>query len=105
MENATATKLDYYVSVSVSQNIHLKADNEADINTAITVINHAPAGASPSLQLGPDNINAHQAGQYVANAYLWGPAGTGIVQTGSTPNQASTSLGRLSPCFLSSRRQ
>ena len=37
-----------------------------------------------SDQLGPDNVHSFQVGQYVANAYLWGPAGAGIVQAGST---------------------
>ena len=48
VENATATKLDYYVTVSVSQQIYLKPNNEADVDTAITVVNRAPAGAKPS---------------------------------------------------------
>ncbi len=84
VENATATKLDYYVTVSVSQQIYLKPNNEADVDTAITVVNRAPAGAKPSDQLGPDNIHSFQVGQYVGNAYLWGPAGAGITQAGST---------------------
>jgi hypothetical protein len=84
VENSTATKMDYYVTVSVSQQIHLKADNEAEVDTSITTVNHAPAGAQPSLQLGPDNIHSSQVGQYVGTAYLWGPVGTGIVQSGST---------------------
>ncbi len=85
VENATATKLDYYVTVGVSQQIHLEADNEAVVDTTVSVSNHAPAGAAPSLQLGPDGIHSFQVGQYVATAYLWGPSGKGIVQTGSTP--------------------
>ncbi len=84
VENATATKLDYYVNVSVSQQIYLKPNNEAEVDTAITVVNRAPAGAKPSNQLGPDNIHSFQVGQYVGNAYLWGPAGAGITQAGST---------------------
>jgi hypothetical protein len=84
VENATATKLDYYVTVSVSQQIHLQANNEAEVDTAVTVVNHAPAGAAPSYQLGPDNVNSFKPGQYLANIFLWGPLGSGIVQTGST---------------------
>ena len=70
--------------MSVSQQIYLKPNNEADVDTAITVVNRAPAGAKPSDQLGPDNIHSFQVGQYVGNAYLWGPAGAGITQAGST---------------------
>ncbi len=84
VESSTATKLDYYVNVSVAQQIHLEANNEAEVDTSITAVNHAPAGAAPSLQLGPDNIHSFQAGQYVGTAYLWGPVGTGIIQSGST---------------------
>lgn len=84
VESSTATKLDYYLSVSVAQQIYLKADNAAEVDTSVTAVNHAPAGAAPSLQLGPDKINSFQVGQYVGTAYLWGPAGTGIVQAGST---------------------
>ena len=97
VENATATKLDYYVAVSVAQQIHLEPNNEADVETSITVVNHAPAGAAPSVQLGPDMIHSFQAGQYVATAYLWGPAGEGIVQSGST----SESGLNVTPAYVS----
>jgi hypothetical protein len=84
VESSTTTKLDYYVDVSVAQQIHLKSNNDAEVDTSITAVNHAPTGAAPSLQLGPDNIHSSQVGQYVGTAYLWGPVGTGVVQSGST---------------------
>jgi hypothetical protein len=84
VESSTATKLDYYVTVSVAQQIHLTANNEAEVDTSVTTVNNAPAGAAPSLQLGPDQIHSFQPGQYVGTAYLWGPVGSGIVQSGST---------------------
>jgi hypothetical protein len=79
VENAGATKLDYYVRIGVDQHIAIDAGGTATINTAVTVVNHAPAGQKPSYQLGPDDTTSILPGQYVANVYLWGPRGSSQV--------------------------
>jgi hypothetical protein len=78
VENATATKLDYYVRVGVSMHVVLTAGNHAVVQTAVTVANAAPAGAPPSYQLGPDGVSSTVAGQYVAHVYLYSPAGSDV---------------------------
>ena len=52
--------------------------------TTVTLQNDAGAGQRPSYQLGPDNVNSHVAGQYVANIYFWSPAGSFV--TGGEPD-------------------
>lgn len=81
VENATATKLDYFMGVSVSDHVHLSSNGSAVVNTSVTVTNHAPAGQPPSLQLGPDGVNSHVAGEYVGRVLVWGPRGS--IQRGS----------------------
>ncbi len=76
VENATATKMDYYISESVTYNIDLVAGNNAVVNTVVTVTDNAPVNAQPSYQLGPDNINSFTPGEYVGRAEFWGPAGS-----------------------------
>jgi uncharacterized protein DUF4012 len=76
VENATATKLDYFVSVSISDTVYVTQNGSASIDTAVTLVNHAPAGQQPSYQLGPDGINSHVPGQYVGRVLVWGPRGS-----------------------------
>jgi Protein of unknown function (DUF4012) len=85
VENATATKLDYFVSVSEHFQIFVSPKGRAIVTTTVTVTNNAPSGQAPSYQLGPDGIVSHTAGQYVAHVYLWGPKGGGVTQVQSTP--------------------
>jgi len=75
VENATATKLDYYVTVDVSMHITVTAVGYAVVDTTVTLHNSAPANAKPSYQLGPDGVSSTVAGQYVGHVYLWGPLG------------------------------
>jgi hypothetical protein len=76
VENATATKLDYFVDVSISDTVHLDTDGIVTVVSEVTMTNHAPAGQPPSFQLGPDNINSHVAGEYVGRVIVWGPRGS-----------------------------
>ena len=76
VENAGANKLDYYVRVSVHQDVKVSAAGSATVDTAVTLDNRAPAGQPPSYQLGPDDKTSFISGQYVANVYLWGPRGS-----------------------------
>jgi hypothetical protein len=76
VENATATKLDYYVGVDANLHITIDPQGDALVNTDVTLVNFAPAGQSPSLQLGPDGINSKVPGQYVGRIFLWSPEGS-----------------------------
>jgi len=75
VENATATKLDYFVRPRVAMAVHLQPDGTAVITTTVSVVNTAPAGAQPSYQFGPQQYQA-RAGQYLARVYFWSPAGS-----------------------------
>ena len=82
VENATATKLDYFTATAIRQRVVVLPSGAADVFTTVTVTNHAPSGHAPSYQLGPDNFASHVSGQYIGIAYFWGPAGS--VQVNST---------------------
>ena len=96
VENAGATKLDYYVRVSVSQKISVDTSGSATIDTSVTVTNRAPAGQKPSYQLGPDDTTSLIPGQYVANVYLWGPRGSSqvgsVVESGLRVSESAISV-------------
>jgi hypothetical protein len=76
VENATATKLDYFVDVAISDTVTIASDGSATVDTAVTLTNHAPAAQPPSYQLGPDDINSFVSGEYVGRVFLWGPRGS-----------------------------
>ena len=95
VENATATKLDYFIGVSMSDHVHLSANGSAVVNTSVTLTNHAPAGQPPSLQLGPDGVNSHVAGEYVGRVLVWGPRGS--IQNGSVKECGPGAQRRGSP--------
>jgi hypothetical protein len=75
VENATATKLDYFVRPRVGMAVRLRPDGSAIVTTSVSVVNTAPAEAQPSYQFGPQQYQA-RAGQYLARVYLWSPAGS-----------------------------
>jgi hypothetical protein len=76
VENATATKLDYFVDVAISDTVTISPNGSATVDTSVKLTNHAPAGQPPSLQLGPDGTNSHVSGEYVGRVFLWGPRGS-----------------------------
>lgn len=76
VENATATKLDYYVTVAIADQITIHRDGSATVSTTVALQNHVPPGQPPSLQIGPDDVNSHIPGQYVGRVFLWAPAGS-----------------------------
>ena len=82
VQNRTATKLDYFVQPSVRHEVRLGENGDAVVRTTVVVENRAPVGASPSLQLGPDQVT-RQAGDYIGWVLLWGPNGS--TQQGGTP--------------------
>jgi hypothetical protein len=75
VENATTTKLDFFIRVSISDTVYVTPSGTAQVDTSVTLHNTAPAGQAPSYQLGPDGINSHVVGQYVGRVILWGPRG------------------------------
>lgn len=79
VESAVADKMDYYISLSESYQVTLLSDGGAQIATTVIVHNNAPAGQPKSYQLGPDGINSHVSGEYVANVFLWSPAGSKVL--------------------------
>jgi hypothetical protein len=81
VENATATKLDYFVDVAISDTVTIAANGTATVDTAVALTNHAPAGQPASYQLGPDGINSFVSGEYIGRVFLWAPRGS--VQNGS----------------------
>ncbi len=95
VENATATKLDYYIHPTIDTSIDLTRTGTAQITTTVAVDNQAPVGAKPSYQLGPDNINSFTPGQYVCRIYFWGPS------VGNQPASVSESGLRLNQIPLS----
>ncbi len=76
VENATATKLDYFVGVGISDTVNISPNGSATIDTSVKLTNRAPAGQPPSYQLGPDGINSHVSGEYVGRVFLWAPRGS-----------------------------
>ncbi len=96
VENATATKLDYYVRVDVQQQIVLTPLDDAVVTTTVTVVNTAPPGQPPSLALGPDKISSFVPGQYVAHVFCWGPRGAripgAVPESGLQLSQANLSV-------------
>ncbi|MGI8685485.1 MAG: DUF4012 domain-containing protein [Acidimicrobiales bacterium] len=75
VQNATATKLDYFVKPRVDIRISLAPTGAAVINTDVVVVNTAPVDAPDSYQFGPDGFFQSRPGQYIARVYLWGPRG------------------------------
>jgi hypothetical protein len=83
VENATATKLDYFMGVAITDTVYVSSSGTAVVDTSVKLTNSAPAGQPASYQLGPDGINSDVPGEYVGRVLLWGPRGSS--QAGSTP--------------------
>lgn len=81
VQNATATKLDYFVRPRVEMEVSVTPSGAAVIDTEVVVANTAPPDPAPSYQFGPDGFSQARAGQYIARVYFWGPHGA--VQPGS----------------------
>lgn len=76
VQNATATKLDYFVRPTVEMDVTLTPSGAAVVRTTVTIANAAPRGAPASYQLGPQPGRQDRPGQYIGRVYLWGPAGS-----------------------------
>jgi hypothetical protein len=96
VENATATKLDYFVNVGLTTHVKIDAVGDALVDTSVKIRNTAPAGQPVSFQLGPDDINSFTPGQYVSRVEFWSPAGSivadGTPESGLVLRQVETSV-------------
>lgn len=96
-ENATATKLDYYVRSSVALDVNVDPHGTVVVRGTVTLTNTAPSGQAPSYQLGPDHVNSFRPGDYVARVYWWGPAGSiqaaSVAESGLRLNQTPVAVG------------
>jgi hypothetical protein len=72
VQDATATKVDYYVRPRAVVDIDLTAAGRAVVRTSITVANGAPGDARPSYAFGPTKATTRP-GQYRARVYHWAP--------------------------------
>lgn len=98
VENATATKLDYYVDVAISNTVYILPNGSALVNTSVKLVNHAPAGQPPSYQLGPDDFNSKVPGEYVGRVILWSPRDSTQVG-GGTPESGLVAREEDLPVF------
>ena len=96
VQNATASKLDYFVKPRVEMRISLTPSGAAVVNTDVVVANTAPPDAPESYQFGPDGVGQTRPGQYIARVYLWGPRGAdqegSVVESGLQLSQGPTTV-------------
>jgi hypothetical protein len=76
LQNATATKLDYFIRITLQISVDITKLNNAIIVTKVIIFNGAPKSSEATYQLGPDDINSFSPGQYVGRLYFWGPKGS-----------------------------
>jgi hypothetical protein len=73
VQDATGTKVDYFVRPSISVDVRVTPGGTALVRTTVSIANGAPMGAAPSYALGPNNASTSRPGQYVTRVYLWSP--------------------------------
>jgi hypothetical protein len=78
VENSTADKLDYFVSVSMNVQVTVDPQGNAQVTSTVKAFNFAQAGHAASYQYGPDLVNSFTPGQYGARVFYWGPKGAVI---------------------------
>ena len=72
VQNASKTKLDYFVRPEVTVDVTLTAQGTAVVRTTVDVVNTAPANAAASYQFGPGDEKSAP-GEYIGQVYFWGP--------------------------------
>ncbi|MDP9388212.1 MAG: DUF4012 domain-containing protein, partial [Actinomycetota bacterium] len=91
VQNATATKLDYFVKPELELRVAVTPSGTAVVDADVVVVNTAPPDARPSYQFGPDGVSQDRAGQYVSRVYFWGPRGAeqpdSVAESGLRLNQ------------------
>lgn len=90
VQNATASKLDYFVEPAARMGVLVNADGSAAIQLDVVVRNRAPKSAAASYQLGPVRAQT-EAGEYITRIYFWGPEGAvqdqSVAESGLRLNQ------------------
>jgi hypothetical protein len=76
IENATATKMDWYISISATYLVTIIKSKAVIVTCKTTITNNAPKNIKPSYLAGPDFINSFSPGEYVGRAEFWGPYGS-----------------------------
>ena len=77
VQNATPTKLDYYLRTRVHMDVTLTDLGSAVVRTRVSLTNTAPRDGEPSYMLGRrDRGNQRDVGDYAGRLYLWGPRGS-----------------------------
>lgn len=74
VQNATGTKLDWFVDPVVDVDVNVANDGTAVVKTTVTMENKAPVPTPSSEQFGPDGIVSSVAGLYRTRVYFWGPS-------------------------------
>ena len=86
VENASANKVDVFLSTSIHQQVTASANGTATVVTHVTIHNSAPTSRFPTYQLGPNSSQTRVPGEYAGIAYLWGPRGSsqpgGVAESG-----------------------
>jgi hypothetical protein len=95
IQNATATKLDYYVHPRVTVDVHLTELGTAIVRSSVAIKNDAPAGP-PSYALGGPSSGQKRVGEYVTRVYFWGPSvgeqQDSVAESGLRLNQTPVSV-------------
>lgn len=76
LENATASKMDYFITTEVRQSFRRLDPNRMQVQTNVIVTNHAPINIAPSYLAGSLRLNGVRAGEYIGALYLWLPSTT-----------------------------
>jgi hypothetical protein len=86
VENASANKVDVFLSTSIHQSVIVDPTGSATVITRVTVHNGSPTSRTPTYQLGPNSSATRVPGEFVGIAYLWGPRGSqqpsGVAESG-----------------------
>jgi hypothetical protein len=77
VENRASNKLDYFLQVGVTQQIHVERNGDAVVDTTVALHNTLPPGLPPGGEIGPDVYGTtRNPGDYLAWVLLWSPAGS-----------------------------
>ncbi len=74
VNNASESKIDFYVRRTVSYEVRLGGDREALGTTSVELENHAPTEGPPRVVLGPNSDEAEAPGDEVHVLSTWCPA-------------------------------
>ena len=73
IQDATATKVDYFIRPTIRIDARVTPAGRTVLRTTVTIMNTALPGAAPSYALGPNTSFTQRPGQYIGRVYFWGP--------------------------------